>query len=160
MEDCCIQSHAHTHTWAVVKDECWLRFRSNLDISEICLQLSEIFIPRLHDTTGCQPAVSCKQTSNRLSNQLSATVRSTRLSNRVVQPVWQPAVYTIQPVVKPVVNRFDNRLYCVNGGFRDSRLEVYIRPFQQASKSLLAFCAAELDPEAVAQSVDGWLKGF
>jgi len=60
-----------------------------------------------------------------------------RLSNRVVQPFWQPAVYTIQPVVKPVVkrvwqpveclytrynrlwnpfdNRFDNRLYHVNG---------------------------------------------
>ena len=60
-----------------------------------------------------------------------------RLSNRVVQPVWQPAVYTIQPFVKPCVkgvwqpveclytrynrlskrfdNRFDNRLYRVNG---------------------------------------------
>jgi len=65
-----------------------------------------------------QPAVSCKQTSNRLYN-----------------PVWQPAVYTIQPFVKPawqpvwqrvwqpVVSciqtftrfRFDNRLYRVNG---------------------------------------------
>jgi len=57
----------------------------------------------------------------------------------VVQPVWQPAVCTIQPVVKPIVkrvlqyqtglttgwmfvytiqpvdNRFDNRLYRVNG---------------------------------------------
>jgi len=40
--------------------------------------------PRLHDTTGCQrvvqpvrqPAVSYKQTSN-------------RLSNRIVQPAWQ-----------------------------------------------------------------------
>jgi len=56
-----------------------------------------------------------------------------QLSNRVVQPVWQLAVYTIQPVVKTVVkqvwqpveclytrysllsNRFDNRLYRVNG---------------------------------------------
>jgi len=58
-----------------------------------------------------QPAVSCKQTSNRFLNgfdnrvertatvRLSATVRSTRLSNRLYNPVWQPAVYG-----------FDNRL--------------------------------------------------
>jgi len=86
-----------------------------------------------------QPAVSCKQTSNRLSNgfdncvERTATVHShctfNRLSNRVVQP----AVYTIQSFVKPVVkwvwqpveclytrynrlsNWFDNRLYHVNG---------------------------------------------
>ena len=68
-----------------------------------------------------------------------------RLSNRVVQPVWQSAVYTIQPVVKRLsigfdnrlnvcihnttgcqpgltsgltTNRFDNRLYRVNGALR------------------------------------------
>jgi len=75
-----------------------------------------------------EPAVSCKQTSNRVWQPVerTATVRSTgcqtrllfdnrvertvavpstRLSNRVVQPVWQPAVYTIQPVVKPAVKR-------------------------------------------------------
>jgi len=93
-----------------------------------------------------QPAVSCKQTSNRLSNRLSNPFDNrlvqpcwtnshcsfNRLSNRVVQPVWQPAVYTIQPVVKPVwqpvvsciqtftrlSNRFDNRLYRVNGALK------------------------------------------
>ena len=71
-----------------------------------------------------QPAVSCRQTSNRLWKRLShrfdkhglTTVLNNavwqpcwmnscsfnQLSNRVVQPVWQPAVYTIQPVVNPV----------------------------------------------------------
>jgi len=67
--------------------------------------------PRLHDatgTTGWQPAVSCKQTSNRLSNRV---VQPVRLSNRVVQPVWQPAVYTIQPFCQTsCTTRFDNWL--------------------------------------------------
>jgi len=109
-------------------------------------------IPRLHDTTGCQtgsnlynrfdnlwqPAVSCKQTSNRLDvclhdagcqtglylyNRFDKPVQPVwqtgctkshcsfnRLSNRVVQPVWQPAAYTIQPVVKLVVKRVWQRL--------------------------------------------------
>jgi len=87
-----------------------------------------------------QPAVSCKQTSNRLSNGWQPCWTNScsfnRLSNRVVKPVWQTAVYTIQPFVKPVVkrvwqpaeclyrrynplsNRFDNRF---DNGF-DNRL--------------------------------------
>ena len=88
-----------------------------LQVYRYCLFIK----PRLHDTTVqpvWQPAVSCRQTSNRLSKGLSNRWRNShcsfnRLSNRVVQPVWQPAVYTIQPFVKPVVKRVSQPVECL-----------------------------------------------
>ena len=80
-----------------------------------------------------QPAVLCKQTSNRWQPcWTNSHCLFNRLSHWVVQPVWQLAVYTIQPFVKQVVktnrlvdclytwynwlsNRIDNWLYRVNG---------------------------------------------
>ena len=101
--------------------------------------------PRLHDTTGCQtflrllktvwqPAVSCKQTSNRLSSRLSNGFDS-RFDNRVERTAvrstavrstgCQTGLYNWQPVVSCTQtytrlwnrsdNRFDNRLCRVNG---------------------------------------------
>ena len=47
---------------------------------------------------------------------LMATVRSIGCQTGLYNPFDNRlAVYTIQPVVKAVVNRFDNRLYRVNG---------------------------------------------
>ena len=51
--------------------------------------------PPLHDTTGCQPAASCKQTSNRLSIRLS-----NGFDNRFDNRVERTALF-VQPVVKP-----------------------------------------------------------
>jgi len=58
----------------------------------------------------------CKQTSNRFDNHVerTATVSCNRLSN----PVWQPVVSCIQTFTRLsnwFNNRFDNRLYRVNG---------------------------------------------
>jgi len=82
-----------------------------------------------------QPAVLCKQTSNRWQPcWTNSHCLFNRLSHWVVQPVWQLAVYTIQPFVKQVVKtnrlvdclytwynwlskQFDNRLYRVNGAW-------------------------------------------
>jgi len=66
-------------------------------------------IPRLHDTTGCQSALTTGLTTVLKEQPLfvqrcwtNSRCLFNRLSNRVVQPIWQPAVYTIQPVVKRV----------------------------------------------------------
>jgi len=62
------------------------------------------FIPRLHDTTGCQSGCT-----TRFDNRLYA--RYNRLS-------WQPVVWCIQTfnrLSNRFDNRFDNRLNRVNG---------------------------------------------
>jgi len=97
----------------------------------------------IHDTIGCQfgwqPVVSCIQTFNRLSNPFLTTVFTTGCVvytniQLVVKPVWQPVGQPVKPVGQPVgclftrystipvsmvsirlYNRFDNRLYRVNG---------------------------------------------
>jgi len=85
-------------------------------------------------TTGCQPAASCKQTSNRLSNWCDnrldvclhdAAGCQTGLYNRLDNRFYQPAVYTIQPVDNWLYTRYSRLSNRLSNWF-DNRLNVCI----------------------------------
>ena len=84
-----------------------------IDYFEVTYCYCDLQKTRLHDTTCCQ--TGCIVYTN-------------------IQPVVQPGlttgwmfVYTIQPVVKPLYNRFDNRLYGVNGVLSCSTTRVLLK---------------------------------
>jgi len=104
--------------------------KSHKSCSEVLVgSMASYLKPRLHDTTGCQTGLY-----NRFDNRLYT--RYSRLSNRlsngfdsrwmfvytiqpVVKPVWQPVVSCIQTFNR-LLNRFDKRLYRVNGALARS----------------------------------------
>jgi len=63
------------------------------------------FKPRLHDRTCCQTGLTTGWVYRVYS----------RLSKRLYNPVWQPVERTVAVHSTRLSNRFDNRLYRVNG---------------------------------------------
>jgi len=121
----------HTHSLALVTQ---LKYALRTLTSTKCRYARQkcYFKPRLHDTTCCQagcqsgfwqPAVSCIQpVDNRLNEQWLFVQHGCQTGCQtdcsVWQPVWQPVgcLFTrYSRLSNRLYNRFDNRLYRVNG---------------------------------------------
>jgi len=124
-----------------------LEFMQNCWHEEDVIPLNTPYIiSRLHDTTGCQ--TSCQTGLNEqplfVQPGCTAGLRTGCIHDTTgcqtdcqtgLATGWM-LVYTIQPVVKPVYNRFDNRLYRVNGVKSSATAEVADRGVARAKDFL------------------------